>query len=54
LNAQVDKRRDELNVIIGRTVLIDAFEKTVPEDIAAILERPDIKPLIKDDILLRV
>jgi hypothetical protein len=34
--------------------LIDAFEKSTPEEISAILERPDIKPLIKDDILIRV
>ena len=50
----MERRREEITIKIGKEVLIDAFLKNTPEEIVMILDRADIKPLIKDDILNKV
>ena len=52
LIGQIGKRREEITVLVGKKILIDAFLQDTPRDIAAILDDKDIKPLIKDDILI--
>ena len=52
LIGQIGKRREEITVLVGKKILIDAFLQDTPREIAAILDDKDIKPLIKDDILI--
>jgi hypothetical protein len=35
-------------------LILEAFKKETPEEIAKILDEENIKPLIKDDILIKV
>ena len=52
LSREVDKRKQEITVLVGKRILVEAFEKPTPDEIAAILDEPAIKPLIKDEILI--